>query len=150
MNIDIFNTVDGPLNMPFLTREGQVLLYYEVHGKGVPLILSHGFSSNSSMWRGQVESFTKAGYQLIIWDMRGHGRSAYPEDQSAYSEQNTVADIAALLDEIVGAGCSAIVGGLSLGGYMSQAFYRDHPQRVEALLIIGKDARDERIFGNCG
>ena len=42
--------------------------------------------------------------------------------------------MAALLDE-VGAG-KAIVGGLSLGGYMSLAFYRSHPERVRALLII--------------
>lgn len=123
--------------MPFLSRERQVRLYYEVHGTGIPLILSHGFSSNSSMWQGQIEPLTQAGYQLITWDMRGHGRSAYPDDQSAYSEKHTVEDIAALLDDVAGSGCSAIVGGLSLGGYMSQAFYRDYPQRVEALLIIG-------------
>src|SRR6266852_9654205 len=79
--------------------------------------------------------------------MRGHGRSDYPDDASAYSEALTVADIAALLDA-VGAE-SAIVGGLSLGGYMSLAFYRAHPQRVRALLIIDTgpgfkkdDARD--------
>jgi pimeloyl-ACP methyl ester carboxylesterase len=66
--------------------------------------------------------------------MRGHGQSDYPEDPAAYSEALTVADIAALLDK-VGAD-TAIVGGLSLGGYMSLAFYRAHPQRVRALLII--------------
>lgn len=89
------------------------------------------------MWQDQVEAFTKAGFKLIIWDMRGHGRSSYPDDQNAYSEAHTVADMAALLDKVCGDGSSAIVGGLSLGGYMSQAFYRDHPQRVKALLIIG-------------
>jgi pimeloyl-ACP methyl ester carboxylesterase len=66
--------------------------------------------------------------------LRGHGQSDYPEDPKAYSEALTVADIAALLDEI-GAG-SAIVGGLSLGGYMSLAFYRAHRARIDALLII--------------
>jgi pimeloyl-ACP methyl ester carboxylesterase len=66
--------------------------------------------------------------------MRGHGQSDYPEDPNAYSEALTVADIAALLDA-VGAQ-RAIVGGLSLGGYMSLAFYRAHPERVRALLII--------------
>jgi len=57
-----------------------------------------------------------------------------PTTHLAYSEALTVADMAALLDE-VGAD-SAIVGGLSLGGYMSLAFYRAHPERVRALLII--------------
>ena len=85
------------------------------------------------MWQGQIEALSRH-YKLVLWDMRGHGRSDYPEDPAAYSEALTVADIAALLD-VVGAG-KAIVGGLSLGGYMSLAFYRSHPQRVRALLII--------------
>jgi pimeloyl-ACP methyl ester carboxylesterase len=71
---------------------------------------------------------------LILWDMRGHGQSDYPNDPLAYSEALTVADMAALLDA-AGAG-HAIVGGLSLGGYMSLAFYRTYPERVRALLII--------------
>ena len=83
-------------------------------------------------------SRTQAGYTLIIWDMRGHGRSFYPEAQHLYSEKLTVEDMEAILDKVLGQGASAIVGGLSLGGYMSQALYRDHPERVEALLIIGE------------
>ena len=61
-------------------------------------------------------------------------QSDYPLDQGAYSEEATVADMAALL-EAAGAD-KAIVGGLSLGGYMSLAFHLAHPERVEALLII--------------
>src|SRR5438309_4231417 len=67
--------------------------------------------------------------------MRGTGRSDYPDDAAAYSEALTVGDMAALLDKVGAAG--AIVGGLSLGGCMSLAFYRAHPERVRALLIIG-------------
>jgi pimeloyl-ACP methyl ester carboxylesterase len=118
--------------VPKLNRDG-VELYYEIHGSGRPLILTHGYSSTSAMWQGQIEALSKH-HKLILWDMRGHGQSDYPDDPAAYSEALTVADIAALLDE-AGAN-SAIVGGLSLGGYMSLAFYRAHPRRVDALLII--------------
>ena len=118
--------------MARLDRDG-VKIYYEVHGQGPPLILTHGYSSTAQMWRGQVEALSRQ-HQLILWDMRGHGQSDYPEDPGAYSEALTVGDIAALLDH-VGAE-RAIVGGLSLGGYMSLAFYRAHPDRVRALLII--------------
>jgi pimeloyl-ACP methyl ester carboxylesterase len=118
--------------MSKLNRDG-VNLYYEVHGEGPVLLLSHGYSATSQMWTGQVEALSKR-HTLVTWDMRGHGQSDYPEDQSAYSEEATVADMAALLDA-VGAE-KAIVGGLSLGGYMSLAFYRAHPERVRALLII--------------
>jgi pimeloyl-ACP methyl ester carboxylesterase len=118
--------------MPILNRDG-VSIHYEVHGSGPPLILTHGYSSTSGMWQGQIAALSK-NHKLVLWDMRGHGRSDYPADPAAYSEALTVADIAALLDA-VGAD-KAIVGGLSLGGYMSLAFYRAHPERVRALLII--------------
>ncbi len=118
--------------MPKINRDG-VEIYYEVHGSGPPLLLTHGYSSTSQMWQGQVAALSK-NHKLVLWDMRGHGRSDYPDDQAAYSEALTVADMAALLDA-VGAE-RAIVGGLSLGGYMSLAFYRAYPERVRALLII--------------
>ena len=118
--------------MPKLSRAG-VQIYYEVHGQGPALLLSHGYSATSQMWRGQIEAFSPF-YKLITWDMRGHGQSDYPEDQNAYSEDATVDDMAAVLDA-VGAR-DAIIGGLSLGGYMSLAFRLRHPERVKALLII--------------
>jgi pimeloyl-ACP methyl ester carboxylesterase len=118
--------------MPTIDRDG-IKIYYEVHGDGPPLILTHGYSQTSAMWQGQIEALSER-HKLVLWDMRGHGRSDYPEDPAAYSEALTVGDMAALLDE-VGA-TTAIVGGLSLGGYMSLAFYRAHPERVSALLII--------------
>jgi pimeloyl-ACP methyl ester carboxylesterase len=118
--------------MPKIDRNG-VKIHYEVHGDGPPLLLTHGYSSTSAMWQGQIEALSKH-HRLVLWDMRGHGQSDYPEDPSAYSGALTVGDMAALLDQVGAA--RAIVGGLSLGGYMSLAFYRAHPERVSALLII--------------
>jgi pimeloyl-ACP methyl ester carboxylesterase/ketosteroid isomerase-like protein len=117
--------------MPKIDRDG-VKIHYEVHGDGPPLILTHGYSSTSAMWQGQVAALSRQ-HKLILWDMRGHGQSDYPDDPKPYSEAATVGDIAALLD-IVGAK-RAIVGGLSLGGVMSLAFYIAHPKRVTALLL---------------
>ena len=118
--------------MPKLNRNG-VELYYEVHGQGTPILLTHGYSASSHMWAGQVAPFSKD-YQLITWDMRGHGKTDYPEDLAAYTEAETVADMAAILDA-VGAK-KAIIGGLSLGGYMTLAFQLAYPERCLALLII--------------
>jgi pimeloyl-ACP methyl ester carboxylesterase len=115
-----------------LDRDG-VRLYYEVHGEGPALILTHGYSSTSQMWAGQIDTLAPH-FKVVAWDMRGHGQSDYPEDPAQYSEEATVADMAALLDA-VGAR-DAVVGGLSLGGYMSLAFHRAHPERTRALLII--------------
>lgn len=118
--------------MARLDRDG-VSLYYEVHGDGPALLLTHGFSATAQMWKGQIDALAPH-FKVITWDMRGHGQSDYPADPALYSEEATVADMAALLDA-VGAK-TAIVGGLSLGGYMSLAFHRVHPERVRALLII--------------
>lgn len=118
--------------MSRLNRNG-INLNYEIHGSGPAILLSHGYSATLEMWRGQIAPLTRQ-HQLILWDMRGHGQSDSPNDPAAYNEEETVADMAALLDA---AGADqAIVGGLSLGGYMSLAFYRVHPQRVRALLLF--------------
>ncbi|MBC7522051.1 MAG: alpha/beta fold hydrolase [Sandarakinorhabdus sp.] len=139
--------------MPLLNRNG-VNIHYEVHGSGPTLLLSHGFSATSAMWSGQIGALS-ATHRLVLWDMRGHGQSDYPNDPAAYSEEETVADMAAILDAVDAP--TAIIGGLSLGGYMSLAFYARHPERATALLIIdtgpgfkqdsGRAAWNERSLG---
>jgi pimeloyl-ACP methyl ester carboxylesterase len=121
--------------MALLQRDDGVKIYYETHGapSAPALLLSHGFSATSQMWRGQIDELARD-HHLILWDLRGHGRSSYPEEEALYGHDLSVADMNALLDE-VGAE-RAVVGGLSLGGYLSLAFYAAHPQRVRALLII--------------
>ena len=71
---------------------------------------------------------------VITWDMRGHGDSDSPESQDAYTHEECVGDLVAILDRCdVGA---AAIGGLSLGGYMSLDFYRTHPERTRCLLLF--------------
>ena len=118
--------------MPELHRAGRSI-YYETHGEGPALLLSHGYSATSQMWTGQIDALSKR-YRLIIWDMCGHGRSEYPDDPDLYTEAKTVDDIKGLLDHL--GYSSAIVGGLSLGGYMSLAFHATYPEYVRALLIF--------------
>ncbi len=118
--------------MAKLDRAG-VKIHYEVHGTGPTLLLSHGYSSTCRMWDGQIAALRDR-YQLVVWDMRGHGESDYPADPGLYSEALTVGDMLALLD-VVGAR-KAIVAGLSLGGYMSLAFNASHPDRVCALMLF--------------
>ncbi|KPI37970.1 putative 2-succinyl-6-hydroxy-2,4-cyclohexadiene-1-carboxylate synthase [Cyphellophora attinorum] len=123
--------------MPFL-QHGPVNLYYEIHGSNTtnpPVILSHGFSSTSAMWQPQISTLS-AHNRLMIWDMRGHGRTTCPLDQSLYNEAYTISDMHLLLTTLFPSDSKFIVGGLSLGGYMSLAFYNAYPDLVRALLII--------------
>ena len=112
---------------------GGVAIHYDIEGEGPVLLLSHGYSATGEMWRDQVEAL-KDRFRVVTWDMRGHGRSDYPDEPAAYSEALTVGDMAALLD--AASVERAVLGGLSLGGYMSLAFNLAHPERVRALMVI--------------
>ncbi|MCK6563958.1 MAG: alpha/beta hydrolase, partial [Dehalococcoidia bacterium] len=118
--------------MAFIDRDG-VQIYYEDHGAGPAILLTHGFADTSIFWQGQVAAFQDR-YRVITWDMRGHGQSDSPGDEAQYSEAHTVADMAAILDA-----CgveSAVLGGLSMGGFMSLAFHLRYPGRVRALMLF--------------
>jgi pimeloyl-ACP methyl ester carboxylesterase len=109
-----------------------VKINYRDGGTGPAVLLSHGYSATGAMWNGQRPALEDR-YRVITWDMRGHGSSESPEDQAQYSERHTVDDMAALLDHL---GIDqAVIGGLSLGGYMSLAFHLAHPERTRALVL---------------
>lgn len=118
--------------MPHVDRDG-VKVYYEEHGSGPAILLSHGYAATNAMWAGQIEALSP-NYKVITWDMRGHGDTDSPPDQAKYSEETTIDDMAAIL-KAVGAE-EAVVGGLSLGGYMSLGFYLKYPAMVRALMLF--------------
>jgi pimeloyl-ACP methyl ester carboxylesterase len=118
--------------MALLDRDG-VGIYYETHGDGPTVLLTHGYSATSAMWAPQIAALASR-YRLVLWDVRGHGASDSPEDPALYTEAVCVEDMAALLDR-VGAD-RAVIGGLSLGGYLSLAFNVAHPGRVRALMLF--------------
>jgi pimeloyl-ACP methyl ester carboxylesterase len=119
-----------------LQREEGVTLAFQVHNPqapGVPLLLTHGFSATAGMWDPNIDALS-ADRPVIVWDQRGHGSSDAPDDMDRYSEEISVADMAAILDA---AGVDrAVLGGMSLGGYLSLAFHLVHPQRVAALVLV--------------
>ncbi len=120
--------------MATLRRNGVNLHFADVgRGGGPAILLTHGFAASSRMWEGQLAAFRDR-FRVIAWDMRGHGETDSPGDAAEYSEPATVADMAAILDS-----CGverAVIGGLSLGGYMSLAFNLAHPQRTRALMLF--------------
>jgi pimeloyl-ACP methyl ester carboxylesterase len=119
--------------MPMLARPcGDIS--YEVTGTGTALLLSHGFGATSAMFAANLPALAGR-CRVTTWDMRGHGASQSPPDPACYPAKNAVADMEALLDE-VGVG-RAVLGGHSLGGYLSLAFTLAHPERVAGLVLIG-------------
>ncbi len=119
--------------MPTLDCNG-IHIHYEAHGSGPAVLLTHGFSATTVAWNPQVEALSQR-YRFITWDLRGHGQSDSPDDPAAYSEALSIADMVALLDA---EGVErAVLGGHSLGGYLSLAFYCAYPDRVKGLVLLG-------------
>lgn len=106
-------------------------LYYEVHGEGQPLVFIHGLGSSTRDWEFQVPEFSRS-YQVITFDLRGHGRSDKPE--GPYHLPMFAADLAGLLSAL-GLAAAHIVG-ISLGGAIAFQFAVDYPAMVRTLTIV--------------
>jgi pimeloyl-ACP methyl ester carboxylesterase len=123
--------------MPLLNRAGARISYAEHRGVeadgGNPLLLTHGFAASSAMFVGNLPALS-AGNRVVTWDIRGHGDSDYPADETSYSADVATSDMAAILDHL---GIkSAVLGGHSLGGYLSLEFALRFPGRVSGLILI--------------
>lgn len=119
--------------MPTVAANG-IDIYYELHGhgSGQPLVLAHGFTGPTDDWREEVLPLA-ANRTLLLYDVRGHGRTTAPADPSLYSMATFAADQAALMRAI---GIErAHVGGLSMGGMIAAQFALDYPQMVQSLLL---------------
>jgi len=113
-------------------RLNGITISYEVAGDGPAVLLSHGYSATGRMWKPQADAL-KGRYRIISWDMRGHGQTESPDDPAQYSEALTIGDMLALLNMLETG--PAVIGGLSMGGFMSLAFHLAHPEMVRALVL---------------
>lgn len=112
-------------------RVNDINLYYEVNGDGQSLLFIHGLGSSTRDWELQVQEFSKT-FQVITWDLRGHGQSDKPA--GPYSLPMFAADAAGLLQSLNIK--SAHVVGLSLGGGVAFQLAIDHPELVRTMVIV--------------
>jgi 3-oxoadipate enol-lactonase len=122
------------INIPIEKLNG-IELYYEVHGRGEPIILIMGFGSQSTHWFEQVPVLSKK-HQVIIFDNRGVGRSERPN--SPYTMKQFVDDVIALLDFLKID--TANVCGISMGGMIALQLVLAHPNRVKRLILLSTTA----------
>lgn len=101
-----------------------------------PLVaLTHGATMDHRMFDQQIAPLTTAGYRVLTWDIRGHGKSK-PLGAPPGSVSDMTDDLLALLDQL-GVTGPVCVGGQSLGGYVTQDLELRKPSRVAALVIVG-------------
>ena len=116
--------------MPHISL-GTINLYYETTGQGQPLVFINGLGSSTRDWDRQVAEFSKA-YQVITYDLRGHGQSDKPA--GPYSLPMFAADTAGLLKAL--GVTSAHIVGLSLGGGVAFQLALDYVQLVKTMTIV--------------
>jgi pimeloyl-ACP methyl ester carboxylesterase len=107
-------------------------MYYVIVGQGEPLLLLHGFMGVSLDWAPFTHDLASE-YQLIIPDLRGHGRSTNPLTE--FTHRQAALDVWALLDHLHIERFKAI--GFSGGGNVLLHLATQHPSRVEAMVLLG-------------
>jgi pimeloyl-ACP methyl ester carboxylesterase len=119
-------------NGKFATVKG-CKIYYEDTGKGVPLLLLHGFFGTCSQWKGFVPEFSKA-YRVIAVDLPGHGRSDYMDTTDVYSHKMATEYLIAFLDALHID--SVYVMGTSTGGVLCLYMATLKPELTKKIIVI--------------
>ncbi|WCO65958.1 alpha/beta hydrolase [Iamia majanohamensis] len=103
-------------------------------GSGVPLLLVHGFTGAKEDFTDVLDAFAAEGWHAVAPDLRGHGASEAPGDESAYSLEVLADDVLALADAL-GWGAFALLGH-SMGGMVAQVLALRAPQRLTRLVLM--------------
>ncbi|MBI3211102.1 MAG: alpha/beta fold hydrolase [Simkania negevensis] len=121
--------------MPFIKANG-IQLYYEIEGKGNPLVLISGFATTHTTW-DQLRTFLSPSFQLLMLDNRGAGQSESPSPP--YQIEVFAKDILSLMDQLKIEKASFI--GSSMGTAIVQTFALLHPKRIEKGVLISPFAK---------
>lgn len=109
-------------------------LRYETYGStsGTPLVMTHGFAGPIDQWQDELMPLAEK-RPLLLYDVRGHGRTSLPGDPCEYSMPAFAADLAGLLRALaIG---RAHVGGVSMGGMVTAQFAADYPEMCASVMI---------------
>lgn len=117
------------------------MLAFDDAGSGPAVVLIHGFPLCRGMWRPQVEALTKAGYRVVCPDLPGFGET--PPLRTSASMERYADAVIALLDRLEIE--RAVIGGMSMGGYVLLSLAERFPQRLRAALyLVTRATADDR------
>ena len=119
-----------------------VTLHYTRYGTPgkPPVLLLHGLFGAASNW-GSVARRLEADYDVVVPDLRNHGKSPHA---TGHSYSDMVDDVLALYDTLQIE--RAIVAGNSAGGWIATRFALEHPDRVERLVLAEDDFIDPALL----
>lgn len=113
------------------TRINGANLYYDVRGRGEPLLLHHGYTASRVNWMPVAERL-ESQYQVILMECRGTGQSEHTPD--GYTLEQYTADVVGMLDFL---GIDRVTfAGHSMGGGIGYLLALDYPARLERLILM--------------
>jgi len=119
-----------------------IQIYYEVHGRGFPLIMIMGLGGNADWWDPRLIQALSKKFKLIIFDNRGAGRTDISERE--YTIKIFAEDTAGMMDAL---GISKVhVSGISMGGMIAQELVLNHPKKVEKLILCSTHCGGAKSF----
>ena len=130
----------GSNNGKYIQHRG-FKMYYEVYGKGEPLLIIHGNGGSINNFENQIPYFSK-NYQVILADSRAHGKSIDQGDSLNYEIMTD--DLNALLDTLHIDSCNVI--GWSDGGIEGLLLAIRHPKKVKKLAVTGANLIPDAIL----
>ena len=117
------------------------LFYEDSGGKGVPVVLLHGYPLDHSIWNSIIPLLKST--RIIAPDLRGMGHS--PVLTGTATMRDMAEDIAYLLDSLQIE--QAVIVGHSMGGYVALAFAHAFPHRLLGLGLVATQARPDSTEG---
>ncbi|HUQ65438.1 MAG TPA: alpha/beta hydrolase, partial [Flavitalea sp.] len=117
-------------NLMLFSNVNGLSIAYRKAGNGQVLVLLHGFTQDSRVWKQQLQALSE-NFTVIAWDAPGAGQSADPSEN--FDINNWVESLAGFLNSI-GVKHAHILG-LSWGGLLAQEFYHHYPDNVLSLIL---------------
>ncbi len=129
---------EGAAILPVAQTEGYAehdgaRIWYAAYGDGTPVILLHGGFGNGGNWGYQVPALTEHGYQAVLIDSRGHGRST--RDEAPYRYERMAGDVLAVMDALRLE--KAAIVGWSDGAVIALIMGMQAPERMTGVFFFG-------------
>lgn len=108
-------------------------IYYEVYGKGQPVVVLHGGLFGSTIEMGRIIDSLSVNFQVIAISTRGHGKSEIGTEPVTLEQR--ASDVLTVINEVTNE--KVILLGFSDGGYTAYKFGSMYPEKVKKIVVIG-------------
>lgn len=138
---DVSELVPHAENSHFTDVDGLHLHYQQFGERSAPvLLLIHGYTASTAVWRTVAPSLAERGFQVIALDLVGFGYSSKPA-WFDYSIQSQARVVSRFMNRL-GVGKATVVGS-SYGGAVASTLALDYPERVEKLVLVDAVCNDD-------